>query len=243
MTGEAALYLDDSYLKEWEATVTKADKKFMVLDRTAFYPNSGGQPWDTGEIVRTSDGTVFRVVFVGKFGGSISHEVNNEGLKPGDRVKCRIDWERRYVHMRMHTAAHILSGVVEKETGALITGNQLGEDHSRIDLNIEGFDKDRFMGYVRKSNELISKNLPVKVSYVPREEALRDRSLFKLAGVEPEKMLPPSVRDVRIVDIVGLIREADGGTHVKSLKEVGGIRFERAENKGKDNRRVYFTLA
>lgn len=239
---EKALYLKDSYLKEWEAEVVKADKKFIVLDRTAFYPNSGGQPWDTGEMVKADGGEVFKVVFVGRFSGNISHEVDREGLKPGDRVKCRIDWDRRYIHMRMHTAAHVLSGVVERETGALITGNQLGEDRSRMDLNIEGFDKDRFMEYVKESNDLIKKDLPVKVSFMPREDAIRDKDLFKLAGVDPEKMLPPSVKEIRLVDIVGLIKEADGGTHVKSLREIGEIRFLRAENKGRDNRRVYFTL-
>ncbi len=237
-----ALYLDDSYLKEWEADVAKADKKFIVLDKTAFYPKSGGQPWDIGEMVRTSDGMVFKVVFVGKFGGNISHEVDNEGLKEGDKMKCRIDWDRRYRLMRMHTAAHVLSGVIENETGALITGNQLGTDHSRIDLNLEDFDKEKIIEYIKMSNDFINKDLPIKISYMPREEAIKDKGLFKLAGVDPEKMLPPSVKNIRIVDIVGLIKEADGGTHVKSLKEIGEIKFERAENKGKNNRRVYFTL-
>jgi misacylated tRNA(Ala) deacylase len=244
MTGDA-LYLEDSYMKEFEARVESVtrggeNKFFVVLDRTAFYPDSGGQPHDTGSLVK--DGVEYPVVYVGKFSGKISHEVPKEGLKEGDVVRGAIDWDRRYRLMRMHTAAHILSGVVEKETGALITGNQLGEEHSRIDLNIEGFEKEKFMGYVRQSNELIKKDLTVEISSMPREEALKDKSLFKLAGIEPEKMLPPSVREIRIVDIVGLVREADGGTHVKSLKEVGEIMFERAENKGKNNRRVYFTL-
>ncbi|MFC2143981.1 alanine--tRNA ligase-related protein, partial [Candidatus Aenigmatarchaeota archaeon] len=198
-----ALYMNDSYMKEWESTVEKADKKFIVLDKTAFYPKSGGQPWDEGEIINTNGGEVFKVVFVGKFSGSISHEVDKEGLQPGDKVKCRIDWDRRYKFMRMHTAAHVLSGIVEKETGALITGNQLGEDRSRLDLNIENFDKEKFIEYVRMSNELISKDLPVKVSFMPRDDALKDKDLFKLAGVDPATMLPPSVKEVRIVDIVG----------------------------------------
>jgi len=241
MTGDA-LYLDDCYLKEWEAEIAKADKKYIILDKTAFYPRSGGQPWDTGEMLRVSDNEVFKVVFVGKFEGSISHEVDKEGLKEGDRVKCRIDWNRRHRLMRMHTAAHVLSGVIEKETGALITGNQLDIDHSRIDLSMEEFDKEKIIEYVKESNEFIRKDLLIKISYMPREEALKDKSLFKLAGVSPESMIPPSVKNIRIVDIVGLIKEADGGTHVKSLKEIGEIRFVKAENKGKNNRRVYFTL-
>jgi misacylated tRNA(Ala) deacylase len=234
--------MDDSYMKEWEAEVVKADKKFIILDKSAFYPKSGGQPWDTGEMVKVAGGEIFKVVFVGKFSGNISHEVDNEGLQPGDKVRCRIDWDRRYRHMRMHTACHVLSGVIENETGALITGGQLGEDRSRIDLNIESFDKEKFIEYVKMSNGFISKDLPVKVSYMPREEALKDKKLFKLADVDPEKIVPPSVKNIRIVDVVGLIKEADGGTHVKSLKEVGEIKFVGAENKGKTNRRIYFTL-
>ncbi|NIO20673.1 MAG: alanyl-tRNA editing protein AlaX [Candidatus Aenigmarchaeota archaeon] len=236
-----ALYMDDSYLKEFEAkvvSVTKGGEKkfFVVLDRTAFYPDSGGQPYDTGKMIK--DGVEYPVVYVGKFSGKISHEVSKEGLKEGDVVKGVINWDRRYLLMRMHTAAHVLSGIIEKETGALITGNQLGLEHSRIDLNLENFDKEKLIEYVKISNDYINKDLPIRVSYMKREEALKDESLFKLANV-----LPPSVETIRLVDIVGLVKEADGGTHVKSTKEIGKIEFLKAENKGKDNRRVYFKLS
>src|SRR3989338_2611371 len=135
------LCLDDSYCKECEATVTGVkDGKFIALDKNLFYPRGGGQPTDTGKIIRGNDDLnqndsnmckfgddrishEFKVVFVGKFDGKVSHEVDKEGLKEGDKVKCIIDWERRYKLMRTHTAAHVLASTMHKELGALITGN------------------------------------------------------------------------------------------------------------------------
>ena len=230
-----ALYLDDSYMKEFEAEVVKVDNKYVVLNQTAFYPESGGQPTDTGVLIK--DGEEFKVVFAKKIGGDISHEVDKEGLKPGDKVKGALDWERRYRLMRGHTAAHVVSGVFNKETGALITGNQITLEKIRIDFNLEEFDREKIDEYFQKCNELIKKDLRILVSYMPMEEAKKDANLFKLASV-----LPPSVKELRIVEIEGFDRQADGGTHVKSLAEVGELEFIKTENKGKNNRRIYFKL-
>ncbi|MFQ5647830.1 MAG: alanyl-tRNA editing protein AlaXM [Candidatus Aenigmatarchaeota archaeon] len=233
-----ALYLADSYLKEFEATVKQVnDGKFIVLNQTAFYPSSGGQPHDTGVMVRESDGKEFKVVFTGKFSGQISHEVDQEGLQPEDKVNCRLDWDRRYKLMRMHTAAHIISAILYKEAGALITGNQLDLDKSRIDFSLEHFDREKLIEYIQKSNEYVQRDLEVRISQMPREEVEQDPELVKLA-----KGLPPGIKVLRIVEIVGLDKQPDGGTHVKSLKEVGTIKFLKAENKGKNNRRMYYTL-
>jgi len=236
-----ALYMDDSYIREFEAkvvSVTKGgeDKFFVVLDRTAFYPNSGGQPHDTGKIVK--NGVEYPVVYVGKFSGKISHEVSKEGLKEGDVVKGIIDWERRYKLMRMHTAAHLISEIFHKETEALITGNQLGLEHSRIDFSLENFDREMMKEYFTKANEIVSKDLKVKTYFLPREEAMKIEDITKLANA-----LPPDVKNLRIVEIGNFDMQADGGTHVRSTKEIGRIEFLKAENKGKNNRRVYFRLA
>lgn len=232
------LYLNDSYLKEFDAVVESVkDSKFVVLDSTAFYPNSGGQPHDTGKMVRESDGKEFTVVFAGKFSGKISHEVEQEGLQAGDKVKCTIDWDRRYRLMRMHTAAHIICAILYREVGALITGNQLNLEKSRIDFSTEQFDKEKLKEYIRTSNEYVEKDLEVKVSEMPREEVEKDPELVKLA-----KGLPPGIKVLRMVEIAGLDKQPDGGTHVKSLKEVGKISFLKADNKGKNNRRLYFAL-
>lgn len=231
-----ALYIDDSYLKEFTATVKSVkDGKFVVLDNTAFYPDSGGQAYDTGKMVK--DGEEFNVVFVGKFSGDISHEVDKPGLNEGDNVNCVLDWNRRYMLMRMHTAAHIVSGVFSKEGGAKITGNQLNTDKSRIDFSLENFDREKIDEFIKKSNELVEKDIPVETYYKSREEVEKDPEMVKLA-----MGLPPGIKELRIVDIKGFDAQPDGGTHVKSTKEVGIIKFLKADNKGKSNRRVYYTL-
>jgi misacylated tRNA(Ala) deacylase len=229
------IYMNDCYAKEFDATVTKADGKFVILDKTAFYPQGGGQPTDTGKLIK--NGEECEVVFAKKIGGDVSHEVDKEGLKEGDTVHGVIDWDNRYRLMRMHTAAHILCEIFHKETGALITGNQLNLEKSRIDFNLENFDREKMNEYVAKANEIVQKDLPIKIYTLPREEAMKIPSITKLANV-----LPPAVQELRIVEIEGFDTQADGGTHVKSTKEVGEIEVVGAENKGKNNRRVYFTL-
>jgi len=229
------IYMNDCYAKEFDATVTKADGKFIVLDKTAFYPQGGGQPTDTGKLVK--NGEEYTVVFAKKKGPDVSHEVDKEGLQAGDNIHGVLDWEKRYRLMRMHTAAHILCEIFHKETGALITGNQLNVDKSRIDFNLENFDRDKMSEYIAKANEIVQKDLPIKIYTLPREEALKIPSVTKLANV-----LPPAVKELRIVEIEGFDKQADGGTHVKSTKEVGEIEILGAENKGKNNRRVYYTL-
>ncbi|MBU1974924.1 MAG: alanyl-tRNA editing protein [Nanoarchaeota archaeon] len=230
-----ALYMDDCYLKEFDAIVASVkDDKYVVLDQTLFYPNSGGVEHDTGTLIK-EDGTEFKVVFAGKFSGEISHEVDQPGLKPGDKVHGVLDWDRRYLLMRYHTAAHVLSGVFSQETQAQITGNQLTTQKGRIDFALDNFDREQLSGYFEKANSLIEKDLPIKIYAMSREEA--DPMVFKLA-----KAMPSSMKEFRIVDIEGFDRQADGGAHVKSLKEVGPLEFLKAENKGKNNRRVYFRI-
>ncbi len=232
------LYSKDSYAKECEATVQEVkDGKFVMLDNNLFYPRGGGQPSDTGKLIRASDNAEFEVVFAGKFDGKISHEVSKEGLQPGDRLLCKLNWERRYMLMRMHTAAHALSAVIHNDTGALITGNNLEVDESRIDFNFEAFDKEKINLYVQKANEALAKDMPISVEFMQREEALKMPGMVKLASI-----LPPSVPVLRIVSIGDLDRQADSGLHVRSTKEVGQLEVTKVQNKGKENRRVYFGL-
>lgn len=231
-----ALYLEDSYLRECDATVVKVtDGRYIVLDQTVFYPKGGGQPWDTGKIIRGDE--VFNVIYVGKFGGEISHEVDREGLRVGDRVHCVIDWDRRYKFMRSHTAAHVFASLICNETGALVTGNQIEEDKVRFDFSLERLDRDLIMKYVEKANELFKRDIPVVWYELPREEALKIPGIIKMA-----EAFPPEVPSLRIVEIVGVDKQADGGTHVRNLREVGQIRLLKLESKGKLNKRVYFTL-
>ncbi|MBW2993272.1 alanyl-tRNA editing protein [Candidatus Woesearchaeota archaeon] len=229
------LYLEDCYLKEFEAMVTKVENNKIVLDQTAFYPESGGQLTDKGKLIRDSE--EFHISMVKKSGADIIHKVDKEGLKAGDKVKGIIDWDRRYKFMKYHTASHVLSTVVNKETGAQITGNQIKEDEARVDFNLETFDREKLKEYEQKANEIIAKELPVELKFLPREEAFRIPALVKL-----KMMLPETIKIIRIVTIQGFDQQACAGTHVKNLKEIGKIEITKAENKGANNRRVYLKL-
>ncbi|MFW6230393.1 MAG: alanine--tRNA ligase-related protein [Nanoarchaeota archaeon] len=241
MPYDEQLYLHDAYAKEFDATVISVkDGKYVVLDRTLFYPGTGGQANDTGTLT-TEDGREYQVVFVGKFSGAISHEVDageNGPLKEGDKVHGIIDWERRYRLMRSHTAAHVVSGVIAKELGAHIHGNQKSPEKVRIDFDTENFDKEYMRELVGKSNEIIRQGLAVKTYFITKKSLDQNPDMMKLA-----KGLPEGVTDVRIVEIEGFDKQPCGGTHVKNLSEIGDIAFKKAENRGKTNRRLYFTLS
>ena len=233
---EKALYMDDSYLKEFEAVVESVkDEKYVVLDRTSFYPLSGGVACDTGVFVRGNE--EFPVVFVGKFDNVISHEVSKPGLKVGDKVTGKIDWDRRYKLMRLHTTAHLLSAVFHNKGGALITGNSIDVEKSRIDFSLEDFDRERIGEYVKLANELVQKGAEVKVGYIKKEEALKIPDMIKLAN-----KMPPDIETLRTIEIVGIDKQADGGCHVSNIKEIGKIELLKLDNKGKNNRRLYYNI-
>ena len=140
--------------------------------------------------------------------------------------------------MKMHTATHILSNVVNRETGALITGNSVAPDESRVDFSLEDFDKGKMEGYLEKVNEVVRRDLAVRTYFLKREEALAMPGMVKLA-----QAAPPDSAELRIVEIGDFDRQADGGVHVSKTSEIGRVLFLRADNKGKANRRVYFKLA
>ncbi len=227
------LYLKDCYLKEFDTEIVNVkDGKYIILDKTAFYPVGGGEPNDTGKIIFNDQ--EYNVVFVGKFENEISHEVDKEGLEIGNKVHCVVNWERRYRLMRMHTAAHILDSVIHKESGALFTGNQLGEDKSRLDFNLETFDKERMKSYIYKANQEINKNKDVIIKFMPRKEA------------EKFSMLPDwdygDLDELRVIDIEDIDFQPCGGCHVKNTSEIKGVEFVSVDNKGKGRKRLYFTL-
>ena len=231
------LYLDDMMLNKFEAEVTSVkDGKYIVLNQTVFYPKSGGIANDEGTLTRGSD--IFNVVYVGKFSGEISHEVDKEGLQVGDKVTGTLDWERRYKLMRYHTCAHVLSGAFYKNLGAKITGNDIAStEQGRIDFNLENFDRALIEEQVERSNEIIQEDYPVEVYYMSRSEVEKDPDLIKLA-----MGIPKGIKNLRIVDIKNFDRQPDGGCHIQSLKEIGRISIKKLVNKGKNNRRLYFTI-
>ena len=220
------------YAKEFDAAIVATAGNRVILDQTAFNPKGGGLVSDTG----TLDGA--RVAEVVKEGEEIYHILENQSpWTVGRGVHGFIDWDRRYKIMRMHTAAHILSAVVNGETGALITGNQISPDESRVDFNLEDFNKDKMTYYVDKVNEAVGRGLDVKAFFMKREEALANPGFVKLANA-----MPPSLDVLRIVQIGDVDTQADGGVHVGNTKEIGKVIGTRTENKGKSNRRMYFTV-
>lgn len=231
-----ALYMNNSYLKEWEAKIHKVtDGKFIILDKTAFYPKSGGQPWDEGKI--TKNGEIFKVVYVGKFSGDISHEVDKPGLKVGDKVHCKLDWERRYTYMRYHTASHLLSNILYNRADAKITGNQIGLEKTRMDFSMEDYSPEKLRDFVEEANRIIENNAPITIDYMSRDEVMSKPELARLA-----MGLPDEIKEFRIVRIGDIDEQVDGGTHIKNLSEIGTIQVIKTVNKGKNNRRVYFVL-
>jgi len=225
------LFWDRPYDREFQGKVVSVDGQRVVLDQTLFYPRGGGVASDTGLLDNA------KVVEVTKQDDQIWHSLGSiVGFKPGDGVRGSLDWERRHRLMRMHTAGHLLSSIFYREN-CLITGNQIDPDRSRFDFNLEQFDRGRIEGFVNEANRIIAKDAPVKMYFVDRDEALKMPGLVKLA-----QAAPPSEDQLRIVEIEGIDRQADGGLHVANLKEIGRIELLKLENKGKNNRRLYYDV-
>lgn len=232
MTETKKLFWEDMYLREFEAKVELVTDGKVVLDQTAFNPRGGGLVSDTGTLNES------RVTEVIKEGDVIIHLLEGTAaFNVGDSVKGVLDWERRHRIMRMHTSAHILSSVVNGETGALITGNQISPEESRVDFNLAEFDKDKMSVYIDKVNHAIGRHLDVRTYFLKREEAMARPGLVKLANAAP-----PTLETLRIVEIGDVDTQADGGVHVKNTSEIGEVVGLRTDNKGKNNRRLYFTV-
>lgn len=241
-------YWKDAYQQKAVATVQKVEnERFAVLDESIFYPQGGGQPGDKGTITQTQrycEAAVmkqrtltFQVQNTKRRGEEIVLELDQAGIQPTLTVECTLDWKRRYALMRMHTSAHILAKVIFDATGSLITGNQLEEEQSRMDFNVAEFSRETAENYIQKTNEIIRQKLSVTVEFLPYEKAIARPELFRLKDV-----LPKNIPELRIVSIGQFDVQADGGTHVKNTSEIGKLELTKTENKGKENRRMYWQL-
>jgi misacylated tRNA(Ala) deacylase len=230
------LYLLDCYGKEFEAIVTAVRGDEIELDRTFFYPESGGQPSDLGTIL--VNGKETKMVHARKEGDGVWHKIEGKMPSVGDRVRGVIDWTRRYTLMRYHTALHVLSRILYDEFRAGITGNQIGLDKSRMDFATDMYDKERISYIEEKTNLAIAKNYPIKLYMLPRQEAMTviDQNRTRI------DLLPTHIDAIRIVEIVGYDFEACGGTHLSSTGEIGKLRIAKIENKGKNNKRMEIVL-
>jgi misacylated tRNA(Ala) deacylase len=230
-------FLEDSYLKEFRTGVKKIDGREVILDATAFYPGGGGQPADKGTL---GIGPVnAAVVDARREGGGIVHVLDRAIPDTVKELKGALDWERRYAHMRHHTALHVLSGVIWKSFDAKVTGGQMRADRARMDFSFPGEWTAEVVSEIeRLTNEALAENRPVKVYELPREEALENPDLIRTQV----NLVPERVEAIRIVEIEDLDTQADGGTHVANTREVGEIEITAHRSKGRHNKRIEFVL-
>jgi misacylated tRNA(Ala) deacylase len=222
------LYLRDAYLREFTATVVDRRDGAVALDRTAFYPTGGGQPHDTGSL------GALAVSEVRKEGELVWHTLDGDAPDVGIEVSGEVDWDRRHALMRTHSALHVLCGVIWNEWRVPVTGGNMEPLSARMDFEFDPLPE----GFGPRVEQLVNQELaadrPIRVEFLPRGAALEDEDLIRTKV----NMIPESVEEIRVVDIVGLDKQADGGTHVHSTAEVGRIRVTKTENKGKGNKRV-----
>ena len=231
------LFRDDSYLRDCAATVIGATEQGLILDRTVFYANSGGQPGDRG-VLTTAAGEirVETAVFTDPGKTEIAHVLppGAASPQPGERIGAVIDWDTRYRRMRMHTALHLLSAALPFP----VTGGSVGDTEGRLDFDIPeaGLDKDEI---TRRLAAMIEADLPVSTRWITDEELAASPSLVKTMSVKP----PMGTGRVRLVEIAGCDLQPCGGTHVRRTGEIGVVRVTQIEKKGKQNRRVRIAFA
>ncbi len=224
------LFLRDAYLQEATALVLDIRENAVVLDRTIFYATGGGQPHDTGSL----GGQV--VVDVRKEGGAVLHVLAEGAVLPvvGAQVDLAVDWQRRHNLMRTHTAMHVLCGVIWNEWRVPVTGGNMEPLSARMDFEFDPLPEGFAVRVEQLVNEAIAADFPIAVSFLPRDTAVTDEDLIRTKV----NMIPDFVTEIRVVDIVGLDKQADGGTHVQSTREIGTFRVAKMENKGKGFKRV-----
>ncbi len=226
------LFLRDAYLRQFDATVTAVDLdgRRVTLDRTVFYPTGGGQPHDTGTLAG------MQVVDVRKDGDEVWHKLDGGAPLPdaGSTVRGELDWDRRHQLMRTHTALHVLCGVIWNEWATPVTGGNMEPLSARMDFDFDPLPAGFGATVETLINQELAAGRPVEVSFLPRAEAVLDADLIRTKI----NLVPETVAEIRVIDIVGLDKQADGGTHVRRTDEVGQVRVVKTESKGKSNKRI-----
>ena len=230
------IFRDDAYAQSCTANVLEADERGVILDRTVFYSEGGGQAGDTGTIT-TADGSSVRVVgtYKDRDGRGILH-VLAEGENPltaGTEVTAEIDWDRRYKHMRMHSCLHLLCSLVDGG----VTGGSISVEKSRLDFDLEDVTLDK-EDLTAGLNRLVEENHCLSASWINDEEMEAQQDLVRTMSVKP----PTGTGKVRLMHVEGIDLQPCGGTHVKASGEIGQVRVSKIENKGKHNRRVNIVL-
>jgi len=227
------LFIEDSYLKDFDATILNIDSNKIILDRTAFYAKSGGQPGDIGKIILNGkEINIIDTVYDNK--QNILHVCENSNdLKIDEKIKGKINWEVRYKHMRMHTALHLLCSLIPYD----VTGGQISYEKSRLDFNAD--DKIEKEEIENKINQLVEDDHEISYQWITLEELDNQPDLVRTMSVKP----PRTNNEIRLVKIGSIDLQPCGGTHVRRTKEIGSIRIGKIENKGKMNRRVNLSIS
>jgi misacylated tRNA(Ala) deacylase len=233
------LFLSDAYISEFDAIVTAVTEDGgTALDRTAFYIGGGGQPCDVGNLTDRR-GRAYPVTKVSRGGGNIVHTLDGDATPMvGDEVHGNIDWERRYLLMRTHTALHILCGVVWRDYGALVTGGDMRPGAARMDFELENMSAEFADEVETLINREVAQERDIVVDAMNRADADAHPDLIRTKI----NLLPPAISEVRTIDIAGLDLQADGGTHVHNTREVGRIHVVGHESKGRINKRLRIEL-
>jgi misacylated tRNA(Ala) deacylase len=234
---ETELFAVDAYRTTFDTTVAEVDREGgrLRLARTAFYPTGGGQPHDTGALTGP-DGTL-QVTGVRREAGLIWHTVDAEpDALPdvGDELSGEVDWTRRFQLMRTHTALHVLCGVIWADYSIPVTGGNMEPLKGRLDFPFPAMSADLGSRVEQRINEEIERAHEIVVDFLPRSVADADPAMIRTSA----NLIPAAVDPLRVIDIVGLDRQADGGTHVLSTAEVGRVRVTGTESKGRDNKRI-----
>jgi misacylated tRNA(Ala) deacylase len=237
MPGTESLYAEDAYLREFEARVVTvaSEGRRVALDRTIFFPGGGGQPCDLGTLAGLP------VESVARDGELIWHVLGGDGPLPseGEMVEGQLDWERRHALMRAHTALHVLSAVIWRDHEAKVTGASMEPLRGRMDFELEGLSGELVREIEARVNEEVTADRPVRVDFLPREEADRRPELIRTKV----SLLPESITVVRTVEIEGLDLQADGGTHVARTGEIGTVAIPEYKSKGRLNKRLQLVLS
>ena len=230
--GSDLVYLRDAYLRTDDGRVVASEDGRVALDRCVFYPTGGGQPHDTGTL--TWDGGSAAVTEVKKEGDLAWLTLDGAAPAVGTEVRSEVDWDRRHKLMRTHTALHVLCGVIWNEWSVPVTGGNMEPLSARMYFEFDPLPE----GFAATVEQLVNDELaaarPIEVSFLPRDTALVDEDLIRTTV----SLIPASVPEIRVVDIVGLDKQADGGTHVLSTAEVGSVAVTGTESKGKGNKRI-----
>jgi misacylated tRNA(Ala) deacylase len=238
---ESELFAVDAYLRDFESAVSEVDAEQgrVALRRTAFFPGGGGQPFDVGTL-EWADGSSEVTAPVTKVGrdretGQIWHWLEGGALPgPDAEVSGVLDWDRRHLTMRTHTALHILCGVIWSEFGLAVTGGNMDPGKGRLDFPFESMSAELGQQVERRINEEIDAAREILVDFVGRDVADEDAALIRTSA----NLIPREIDPLRVIDIVGLDKQADGGTHVLSTAEVGRVAVTGTESKGKGNKRI-----